>query len=246
MWLDIVVIAIIAICVIVGLWKGFFDSLLGLISTGLAAVVAFTCAKPAATFINKIINLPNWIDGLLTKVIADGEVVSLFGSAKMSFTRIELANFLSIILSAVIVFFVVKIGIWLLAKLFDSVVESSTLGSGLNKLLGGLFGLLKGGAIVVVALLLCSVIHGANIPLVSDFIQTTIDNTKVTSFAYKYVSDFAENQLTKEDLKDFIVDMVKQNQSTETPPAGESGAESGAESGTGSGEGAGEGSGSGE
>lgn len=214
MWVDIVLIAILIVSVVIGLWKGFFDSLLGLVSTGIALVVAVTCAKPAASFINKFINLPNWFDGLLGKVINDTELISIFGSEKLAFTRIELANFLSIIASGVILFLLTKIGIWLLAKLFDSVVEGSTIGSGLNKLLGGIFGLLRGGVIVIAVLLLCSVIQGAQIPKVSSTIQTSIDNSKVTHYVYKYVSDFAENKLATADFQDEIKEMVENMQST--------------------------------
>lgn len=201
MWIDIVLGAILLISVVVGLWKGFFDSLLGLVSTGLAVVIGFTCAKPANTFIAKFIDLSSWIDGLLSKVIENPEtIVSLFGNDALALKRIELANFLAIVLSGIITFLVVKIGIWLLAKLFDSVVESSTIGSGLNKLLGGIFGLARGAVIVIVALLLCSIICGAGLPVISSPIQTAIDESKVTHYVYKYVSDFAENQITKIDL----------------------------------------------
>ena len=97
-------------------------------------------------------------------------------------------------------FIVVKVGIWLLAKLFDSVVEGSSIGSGLNKLLGGLFGLARGAVIVIVVLLLCSIICGSGITVISNPIQTAIDNSKVTHYVYKYVSDFTENQIIKIDL----------------------------------------------
>ncbi len=209
MWVDIVLIAILVVFLIIGLWKGFFDSLLGLISTGLAIVVAITCAKPASSFINKFINLPNWIDGLLSKVMAEDKVVNLFGNADLSFTRIQLANFLSIVMSAIIVFIVTKLAIWLLAKLFDSVVSESTFASGLNKVLGGIFGIVRGGALILAILLLCAVLSGTGL---ATPIQNTISNSKVTNYVYKYVSDFTENQLTKADIKDFVVDMVNSTQ----------------------------------
>lgn len=201
MWLDIVLGAIILISVIVGLWKGFFDSLLGVISTGLALVVGFTCARPANEFIAKFIDLKTWIDGMLSKVIeSPDQIISLFGNDSLALKRLELANFLAIVLSGVIMFIVVKIGIWLLAKLFDSVVEASTIGSGLNKLLGGIFGLARGAVIVIVIMLLASVLCGSGITIISRPIQTAIDNSKVTHYVYKYVSDFTENQISKIDL----------------------------------------------
>ena len=57
MWVDIVFFAVLAIFMVIGLWKGLFDSLLSLISTGVALTVAILCAKPATTFIAKLIEL---------------------------------------------------------------------------------------------------------------------------------------------------------------------------------------------
>lgn len=201
MWIDIVLAAIIIISVVIGLWKGFFDSLLGLVSTGLAVVIGFTCARPANDLIANFVDLTSWIDGLLSKVIENSEtIVSLFGNEALALKRVELANFLAIVLSGVITFLVVKIGIWLLAKLFDSVVESSSIGSGLNKVLGGLFGLARGGVMVVAILLICSLLCGSGVSVISSPIQTAIDESKVTHYVYRYVSDFAENQIVKLDL----------------------------------------------
>lgn len=200
MWIDIVLIAIILVSVAIGLWKGFFDSLLGLISTGLALVAGYFGARPACSFIGNFIDLGSWIDGMLSKVFDDNAIIALFGNEILSVKRPELANFLAIVLSGVITFLVVKIGIWLLAKLFDSVVESSTIGSGLNKVLGGLFGLARGAVMVLAILLVCSLLCGSGVDALSSPIQTAIDESKVTHYVYKYVSDFTENQIVKLDL----------------------------------------------
>lgn len=210
MWIDIILGVILVVFVVIGLWKGFFDSILGLISTAIAVVVGVTCAKPATGFVNKIVNLPNWFDGVLSKAFAEGEVITLFGNENLAFDKTQLANFLAVVATGVILFFLTKIAIWLIAKLFDSVVESSSIGSGLNKLLGGVFGLLRGGVIVVAILLLCSVISG--VPVVGNKIQNTIDDSKVTHYVYKYVTDFTEKQLEKADIKEFVVNMVESTQ----------------------------------
>lgn len=213
MWVDIVLGAILIVFVVIGLWKGFIDSILGLISTAIALVVGITCAKPATGFINKFINLPNWFEGILGKSLADGQVIKLFGNENLAFDKTQLANFLAVVVTGVILFIITKIAIWLIAKLFDSVVEKSSIGSGLNKLLGGIFGLLRGGVIVVVILLLCSVLSG--VPVIGNTIQNTIDDTKVTHYVYKYVSDFTENQLEKTDIKEFVVNMVESTQNNQ-------------------------------
>ena len=210
MWIDIVLAIVLIAFVAIGIWKGFFDSILGLISTAIAVVVGITCAKPATGFINKLVNLPGWFEKLLSKAFQEGEVIKLFGNENLAFDKTQLANFLAVVATGIILFFITKIGIWLIAKLFDSVVENSSIGSGLNKLLGGVFGLLRGGAVVITILLLCSFLSG--VPIIGNTIQNTIDDTKVTHYVYKYVSDYTEKQLEKTDIKDFVVNMVESAQ----------------------------------
>lgn len=207
MWLDIVLIAILIVFTVIGIFKGFIDSVLGLISTGVAFAIAIVCTKPATKLINKIVNVPKWFNGMLDKIATD-ETIKIFGT--IEFTKLEVANFLSVIFSILVVFILVKVAIWLLARLFSSAVEKSSIGSGLNKVLGGLFGLLQGVAIVIVILVLMSLVSGTR--LFGDKIQTTIDDSKVTHTVYKYVSDYSEKAMEKADIQDFVKDLVTKNQ----------------------------------
>lgn len=213
MWVDIVFFAVLAIFLIVGLWKGFIDSILSLVSTGVALVVAILVAKPASAFINKIINLPAWFEKMLAGVMKE-ESVSLFGSSALTFTKQQFAAFLAIVASVIIVFILIKLAIWLLAKLFDSVVKNSTIGSGLNRVLGGLFGLVRGGVVVIVVLALLSVLSGTGI--LGNNVQTTMDKAKVTGYVYKYVSETTEKYLEKADIKEYVESLVKGASETET------------------------------
>ena len=214
MWLDIVLIAILVVFAVIGIFKGLIDAVLGLISTGVAFAIAIACAKPATKLINKIVNVPKWFNGMLDKVASD-ETIKIFGA--IEFTKNEVAGFLSIIFSILVVFILVKVAIWLLARLFSSAVEKSTLGSGINKVLGGLFGLIQGAAVVMIILVLMSLVSGTR--LFGDKIQTTVDKSKVTHSVYKYVSDYSEKALEKADIQDFVKDLVKKNQSEQTPTA---------------------------
>jgi len=210
MWVDIIFFAILAIFVIIGIVKGLFDSLLGLISTGVALAIAILVAKPATSFLSKF-----KVDGMFYKMLdkmEDGEVVHLFGNPALEFTKDGIANFLTDIFSIIVVFILIKLAIWLLSKLFSSVVEKSTIGSGLNKVLGGLFGLIKGGVIVVALLAVLSAVSGTK--LVGDKIQVMMDKSKVTNYVYKYVSDYTEKGLEKADIQDFIGDLIASGEKT--------------------------------
>lgn len=206
-WIDIVVIAIFVIFAIIGLWRGFFDSLLALISSGVALTVGVLTAKPVAKFLNKIININGWFEKTLTKTVGESGTVTLFGKTDLVFSVKEIAEFLSIVFAIVVMFILIKLAVWLLAKLFDSVASSSTIASGLNKVLGLVFGVLRGGVLVVVALSLCCVFSSTK--LIGNKIQETVDNSTVTKFVYKYVSDYTEKLFDKADTASYIREVVE-------------------------------------
>ena len=59
--IDLVIVAIIALCVLVGYYKGLTGSLLKIISFVLALIIAFVLFKPVSNF---IINKTNWDENL--------------------------------------------------------------------------------------------------------------------------------------------------------------------------------------
>lgn len=209
MWIDIVVVVLLLAFTIIGLIKGFFNSLLALISSAGALALAIWLGKPAAAFINKIVNVPAWFEKILKK-----ESYTLFGSSTLSFTKQELAAFLSVVVAVIVVFILIKLAVWLLAKLFDSAVSKSTVLSGLNKILGAVFGFIKGGFIVLVLLVLCSILSGTEV--FGNKIQTQVDKTLVTKYLYKYVDDWTEKTLNDFDMKEFVKDLVKDSNKKDT------------------------------
>ncbi len=206
MWVDIVFWVLIALFAIIGLWKGFFDSLLSLLGSAVSVGVSIWLAKPAAAFINKIVNIPNLFLKLLDKVFQNDQIISVWGN---SFTKQDLSAFLSLVFAGLVVFILIKLSIWLIAKLFDNVTKKSTIASGLNKLFGLLFGLVKGGFIVCVALALCSIL--ANTQVFGNAIDNAINKSTTTKWAYKYVDEFTEKQLSKIDMQEFLKDLISKN-----------------------------------
>lgn len=208
MWVDIVFFAIIIVFAVIGLWKGLFESLLSLISTGVCVFVAVYLAKPCASFINNTLGLdtPKMFDGLIGKFSKE-QVFHLFG---MEFARSEVAGFLSMIFAGLVVFILLKLGIYLLAKIFDSMTQNSTVLSGLNRVLGMLFGIIKGGVIVIVALALCTVFARFT------KVETYIKQSTVTNWVYNYVDDFTEKQLKDVDIQEIIQDVIKKSDVNKT------------------------------
>ena len=216
MWsyiIDGLIIAVIVVSAIIGIAKGFFDSILSLVGTGVALAVAVFTAKYVAEWLNKIINIESWVLGKLDA--SNGGTVSFF-DGKFSYTNAEVAKFCVWIFTVLILFLIIKFAIFILAKIFESVVKSSTAISGLNRVFGMFFGVVKGVAWVAVSLALCCAL--AQVPGVGTTIKEKIDTSKIGSFAYKYVDDFVETQLTKEKIDGIIAQLTGTNETpSETP-----------------------------
>lgn len=203
MWpyiIDGVLILILVISTIVGIVKGFFDSLLSLLGTGVSFAVAVFTAKHVSSFLNKILGIEEFV---LKKLDGTNEgTVEFFGTR----TNAEVAKFCTWIVTVIVLFLIIKLAIYILAKIFESVTKNSPTLSGLNRLFGMVFGLAKGVAYVAVILGLCSAV--AEVPVIGTAITDKIADTKITSFAYKYVDDFVETQLTQEKIDEIIAKLA--------------------------------------
>lgn len=205
MWtyiIDGAFIIILLVSIIVGIAKGFFDSLLSLIGTGIALVASVFCAKYVTSVVNNIFGLENWILGKLGE---STESIKFFGG-KFSLENSEVAKFVVWIITVVALFLIIKLAIFILAKIFESVTKNSPTVSGINRLLGMIFGAVKGAATVAVLLAVCSLL--SQVPFIGSSINDKIAQTKVTSWTYKYVDDFVENNLTEDTVKDIVSRVV--------------------------------------
>lgn len=205
------------VCIITGIIKGLFDSVLHLIGSGLAILASVFLAKYVANFLNKLFNFEDWF---LSKLDGGREgTFDLFGKIRLD--NVELAKFTTWIVSVVIVFLVVKLVLLILTKVFESATSKSRTLSGINRVLGMVFGIVRGGVIAIACLAVCSLI--ANIPVIGDPIYKEVTNAKITGAVFKYVDDFIEKNITEEKVKDIINRIVSDNESTPTEPESEGG-----------------------
>lgn len=203
MWgyiIDGVLIAIIIICAIVGIVKGLIDSVLSLFGTGIAVVAGVFGAKYLSNFVNKIFGLDSFILGKL-----EGGAEGTFTFFGGEFSNVEVAKFCVWIITVVIIFLIVKLAIFILAKIFESVTKNNPKLSGINRVLGMLFGIARGGIIAVGLVAVASLL--SEVPGIGTIITDKIDETKVTAFAYKYVDEFVDENLTAEKVQE-IVDKI--------------------------------------
>lgn len=198
-WIDIIFIAILVIFAVIGIIKGLLESILSLVSTGVAFGLAIWIGKPAAKFLRGIVNIDGWFEKLLAKASNQDPIADFLG---ITITREQLAKFLTVVLCVVVVFILIKLIVLLLAKLFDNALQNNSGFSGLNRVLGMLFGACRGIFIIACGLAICSIVTW--IPGVGSKVTSAINNTKITNFVYKYVDDFVEDKISGEKLKEVI------------------------------------------
>lgn len=201
-WLDIVVIGVIVISAIIGLSKGLFESILAIFGTALSLFIAIWASKPVASFVNGIVDLNSFLATQLTEWgVASGGNVSIIG---LSFTVEKAAEYLAIILAGVAVWIAIKIVIWLLARLFDSAVSSSSALSGMNRLLGLVFGTAKGALMVAIVFVLTALVSQVAFSTqINNLINDPSSNNSTSKFIYSYVKPWTEEQ-----LQDYLTSLI--------------------------------------
>lgn len=224
--IDGLLILIILASMIIGIVKGLFDSILSLVGTGLALVIAIFTAKHLANFINKIFNFE---DIILQKLDGgEGGAIEFF-NGKFKFDNVEIAKFVVWIISLVIIFIVIKLAIFILSKIFESITKNSPALSGINRVLGMVFGMVKGGVIVIAMLAVCSLL--SQVPTIGTPIYEKIANTKITSGVFKWVDEFIENNVTEDTVRDIVDRIISDNKPSDNA-GGESGESASGQSGS--------------
>lgn len=218
MWsyiIDGLLIGIIVVCIIVGIAKGFFDSLMSLIGTGIALLASVFLGKHVANFFNKLFNFESFMLEKIeeSSLVSENGTVEFFkGTFHLQTT--EVAKFAVWICAVAILFLAIKLIIFIVSKLFEAVIKNSPTISGINRLLGMGFGALRGAAIVVVILALCSVV--SQVPGVGNNVYDAIQDTAITGKVYNVVEDFVEKNLDEDTIQELIEKITSEADSGNT------------------------------
>ena len=130
----------------------------------------------------------NYTETATTAEAVDQNIVQYIGE--------RLAGVISVVIATVAVFILLKIAVLLLSKLFDALTKNRAI-SGIDRTLGLIFGLAKG------ALLVCIVLGVAYL-VANTTVQGWIDNSTVTRWIYKYVTEFIGYIAHKFELPGYI------------------------------------------
>lgn len=209
-WVDIVFIALLVIFAIIGLAKGLFESILGIFSSVLSVAVAILVSKPVTSLINKVVDTNKFFSELLVKWGWIGEEgATIFGK---TYTVTQIGNACTTIVSIVAVWLLIKVAIWLLARLFDSATTSSSALSGLNRVLGLVFGAAKGFIIACIGLGLAAILNICGVSGVG----TLMEANTMSNFVYKYVNEWVATT-----IEDRIDDVLGKGELPGTETEGE-------------------------
>lgn len=143
--LDVVFIVVLIVGITIGSWRGFIKSVCKIAGTIFAGIIAAGFCTPFGNTIG------------LTAALAE-KVEPLWG------------GILSVVISAIALFALVKLGAWLLGKFGTAILERSNAMRRLNRLLGALLGLLEA---LTILLLLLGILKWINADAVNEFMNTT-------------------------------------------------------------------------
>lgn len=156
----------------------------------IAAEMPETLFEPLQRFIIKILNATTFAEGQTV-----GQVV---GSA--------LGAIITTIICGIAVFIILKLLFNFLARFFDNVSEKKPLG-GMDKLLGLILGLVKGGVLILVLGCITSML--CLVPKINDAVTPVIqDNSTITKFAYNFADDFNDKYII-ENLPDWLASLYQ-------------------------------------
>ncbi|MBE5735412.1 MAG: CvpA family protein [Clostridiales bacterium] len=211
-WIDIVLIAIIAISAIIGLFKGFFDGLISICSIFVSFIIAVCTANWFAGIIRSIVDIDGWLNIVLRDTFGVADSLVVFGT---SYPREKVAAFLTVVFSAVVIFILIRCIVALLKNLFKALTAGSRAIGGLNKILGLLLGAIKGALGASVILIVCSVITSLGVPGLTDVITNNINNTTVTKYAFELVDQIVEDKMTGKTFEEIIDGVFDKNTANE-------------------------------
>lgn len=246
--IDIVILCVLVLFGIIGIWKGFLNTIISLFGNLASLAVAILCAKPVSSFLDKIFNIVGGIGGKIAESLAptitpfESGITELTGSGLKTYlandglsfqerlfnlfiedsatftTDAEVVKYIgeriagvaALVIAVVVMFIVIRIGILLLAKLFNALTKNKAI-SGLDRAMGLLFGLLKGAILV-------SLVLGVFYLIANTTVNEWIQNSTITKWVYQYICDFIDWAVENFNLPEVITNLFPALSSPEPTP----------------------------
>lgn len=139
------------------------------------------------------------LNSLITPFIKEGTYTST--SSLANSIGESLGALAMIALTAIVLFFLIKLVIFILAKIFDAITKAHAI-NGLDRVLGGICGLIKGCILVFSAL---SVLYAlSSLPFISSWFDGLINESNISLQIYNHIQDFFSWLVQKIDIPALI------------------------------------------
>lgn len=167
--IDLILVGILIIFSIIGMYKGFFSTLVSLLGFVGTLLVAFIFRDEMVAILDSIFGLTGWLS-------------SLVGSG--------VANVLAVIIGIAISYILIRLVVFILNHTIGKLFKGKVLGKA-NAFLGMFVGFCKGAIYTCFLFAIISV--ATLIPSVKNFVQERLQGSIITSYVYIFVEEQIAN-----------------------------------------------------
>ena len=192
--LDLIIIAIVVLCVILAAKKGFVKSVFNIAGFVAAIVLSITFSGPISDFMSEetFANLPDFIKNTAERFNINEESLQVVGDSSAVAQKISddvvkpvACSILKAIISIVLII-VLSVLFKFLAKVLNKIFSFSIVGT-LNRTLGGVLGLLQGLIIVTIFVLAVNIL----ISFTGGFLFFTNESVEASNI-FKEIASFLQ------------------------------------------------------
>ncbi|MDE6398321.1 MAG: CvpA family protein, partial [Clostridiales bacterium] len=217
MYIDIAIIAIVVLGALIGLWRGFFKTVISFFGWFVSFIIAAAITKPIAGAlldVGKIRgfvvgtngwSLYSWIYGKMPDLAGEGmggflgmvlkPVLKVAGTVAGDLTQnvsLLLANGVFNIIVCVALLIILRV-LLLLFTMFANAMTRGKFTGALNRFLGLVFGAVRGGALVALVMVVFTFIMGLSF---MNPVRNQIDNSVIAAPVYRQVSNLTDKFLS--------------------------------------------------
>ena len=225
MIIDIIIIVIIALSVVIGMLRGFANTIIGLVSVILSIIIAFFLCNPTADLLCKITDIDESVYNRVIKIIpmndADIEIDVKTNSVPellqntidntvtdaqsgINQKKNELIDSAATTMTKTIMNAIAFVGLYIIVrlilfglKIITEIAKQQDFVEKVDRTMGFLFGLIRGILIVYVAF---GVIKVCEVMIKNDTIYKNIEQSTIGSYIYNH--NFMATEIKKKKKKD--------------------------------------------
>ncbi len=222
-WFDIAMLLFISLFAVIGIFNGFFNSLIKLCGTFVTLVLSIFLAKPIANVFQFVFRLKDAMGGVVEAPITpycmetneNGAISNFFvnkfakilmggnyyneypqGASDPDFISEfswKIGELITIAIAALVMFILIKIILSLLTRLVNRLHEYKTIGK-MDRVLGGVFGAIKGGLYVSILFISVYLISSA-IPSLGQTFLSWMDGSGVAQPIFMWLANYTDGTL---------------------------------------------------